>query len=175
MKKTTVITVSLLAVCVMMSTMVSAQEKQTEGQQVEEKKPVKTFKVDDKFLTTWKKVGHLTKEIRSFKTEKAVTVAGVRGSKATDEVLGLLYFKGGVPYPSQLELKNAITMLEAFVNESKVDSTVVETRFFIAQCYFQLGDNQKTIACYEDIVKNHPKSEYAVLANEEIAKIKKNL
>jgi len=154
--------------------MVYAQEKQTEGQKVEEKKPVKKFVIDEKFLTTWKKIENKTKEIRSFKTEKVVTVAGVRAVKPED-VLELLYFKGGVPYPSQAKLKNAITMLETFVKESKVDSTVVETKFFIAQCYFQLGDNQKTITFYEDIIKNHPKSEYAVLAKEELDIIKKIL
>jgi len=173
MKKITVIIVSFLALCIMMSAIVSAQEKQTK---VDEKKPAKTFKVDEKFLTTWKKVEHLTKEIRSFKTEKAVTVAGVRGSnEATDELLRLLWFKGGVPYPSQLMLKNEVEILETFVKENPKDSTVVECKFYIAQCSFQLGDTQKTITVYEDITKNHPKSEYAVLAKEELAKIKKTL
>ncbi|KPK88857.1 hypothetical protein AMJ80_10545 [bacterium SM23_31] len=151
----------------MMSTLVYAQEKQTQ-----EKKPDKKFVVDENFLTTWKKVGHLTKEIRSFKTEKAVTVAGVRGTEATNEALRLLYFKGGVPYPSQLALKNAVDMLEAFVKENPKDSTVVECKFYIAQCSFQIGDNKKTITFYEDIVNNHPKSEYAALAKEELEKVK---
>lgn len=166
MKKMKISLAFLLLSCFLMSALVYAQENQG----TQEKK-----QVSEKFLTMWKKVRDKTKDIRAYKTEKAVTVAGVRGSEATDEVLKLLYFKGGVPYPSQLELKNAITMLETFVKDNPDDSTAVDSKFYIAQCSFQLGDIQKTITFYEDIIKNHPKSEYAVLADEEIEKIKKNV
>jgi len=165
MKKMKISLAFLLLSCFLMSALVYAQENQG----TQEKK-----QVSEKFLTMWKKVRDKTKDIRAYKTEKAVTVAGVRGSEATDEVLKLLYFKGGVPYPSQLELKNAITMLETFVKENPEDSTVVEIKFYIAQCSFQMDDVKKATAVYEDIVKNHPKSEYVVLAKEELEAIKKS-
>ena len=61
--------------------------------------------------TIWKKVGNLTKEKRSFKVEKATTVAGVRGAEAEDNILKQLYYRGKGQYPTRLELKNAIEML----------------------------------------------------------------
>ena len=53
----------LAAFCLSVSQTSYAQDKKKV-----EKKTAKKFKVDDKFMTTWKKVGSLTKEIRSFKT-----------------------------------------------------------------------------------------------------------
>jgi len=165
MKKITLIIVCLLTAYIMMSPLVYAQEKQEQKQEKQ---------VSEKFLTMWKKVRDKTKDIRAYKTEKAVTVAGVRGVEATIEVLKHLYFKGGVPYPSRLELKNAIEMLETFIKENPKDSTLAESKFFIAQCEFQMGDVKKATTVYEDIIKNHPKLEYALLAKEELDKIKKN-
>jgi len=162
MKKAMIIFVSLLAVSIVMSSMVSAQQKQADK------------KVSGKFLTTWKKVGNKTKRIRSFDTEKAVTVAGVRGGdEASDAILKNLYFKGGVAYPSRGELKNAIEMLEKFVHDNPQDSTVAETKYFIAQCYIQLDEQEKALAAYNDVIKNHPDTEFAQYAKEEIAALKK--
>jgi mannitol-specific phosphotransferase system IIBC component len=73
--------------------LIAQDPKQT--QQTQAKQEQKTAKVSEEFLNTWKKVGDKTKEIRSFKTEKAITVAGVRGAEAEDEALKYLYFKGG--------------------------------------------------------------------------------
>ncbi|MFC1555678.1 tol-pal system YbgF family protein [candidate division KSB1 bacterium] len=128
--------------------------------------------VSQKFLNTWKKVGDKTKEIRSFKTEKATTVAGVRGAEAEDEALKYLYFKGGVKYPSRLELKNAIAILEEFVKENPDDETIPESKYFMAQCYFQLGEADKAKVAFQDLIDNHASSDFSAFAKEEIKNIK---
>ncbi len=166
MKRWTVVLICLLAVCLIFAASVVAQDKK------QEKTPAKKFKVDDKFMTTWKKVGKLTKEVRSFKTEKATTVAGVRGAEAEDEAVKHLYFKGGSKYPSRLELKNAITLLDAFIKENPDDESVPQSQYFISQCHVQLGDVDKGIKAYEFLVSNYSTSEYAEAAKEEIKKLK---
>jgi len=158
---------SILVVCLIMSPMVIAQEVQ------QTKEEPKKLEISEDFLNTWKKVGDMTKEIRSFKTEKAVTVAGVRGAEAEDKALKSLYYKGGVKYPSRLELKNAIELLVTFVNENPDDPTVPQCSYFIAQCHIQLGDIDKGTAGFNNIIERFPTSEYAELAKEELGKIKK--
>ncbi len=162
MKKIMNLMAVILTITVLASSGLFAQDKQQTGQ---DKKKTK------KFLTTWKKVGNKTKEIRSFKTEKATTVAGVRGAEAEDEALKHLYFKGGVKYPSRLELKNAITMLDMFVKENPEDESVPESKYFIAQCYFQLGEIDNAKTAYQDLIKDHPASEFAGYAEEELKEI----
>lgn len=161
MKKLTVLIVAVLVAAFLMSAAAIAQETKAKKQ------------VSEKFLTMWKKVGHKTKEIKSFDTEKAVTVAGVRGAEAEDEALKLLYFKGGVKYPSQNELKVQIEILEDFVAKSPEDSTVAEIKYFIAVCYVELNDTEKATSFYQSIIDKHPKSDYAEMAKEDLDKIKK--
>ncbi|MFC1554629.1 tol-pal system YbgF family protein [candidate division KSB1 bacterium] len=168
MKKSTLSIAIILAVCLIMTAFAAAQDtKQTTTTEV------KKFKVSDDFLNTWKKVGNMTKEIRSFKTEKSKTVAGVRGAEAEDEALKHLYYKGGIKYPSRLELKNAITILENFIIENPRDSTIVESHLFIAHCFQQLEEPDKAIAAYNKVIELKPDSDYAILAKEEIEKLKK--
>jgi len=162
MKKILTCVVVLLMLGIISSGMVIAQEKQAAKKEVSQK-----------FLTTWKKVGNKTKEIRSFKTEKATTVAGVRGAEAEDEALKHLYFKGGIKYPSRLELRNAIDMLEQFVKDNPDDPTVAESKYFVAQCYMQLGETDKARTAFDDIIKNHADTEYADYAQEDLAGIRK--
>ncbi|MFC1556438.1 hypothetical protein ACFL5L_00465 [candidate division KSB1 bacterium] len=139
----------------------------------QETKVTSGTKVSEKFLTTWKKVGNKTKEIRSFKTEKATTVAGVRGAEAEDEALKYLYFKGGVKYPSRLELRNAVEMLEQFVLDNPEDPSVVETKYFVAQCYVQLNELDRAETVLNDIVNNHSDTEFAEYSKDDLAEIKK--
>ncbi|MCP4725690.1 MAG: tetratricopeptide repeat protein [bacterium] len=171
MKKWMICVICILGMCLIMSGMVSAQDKK---QTTQTKKEVKKFKVDDKFLTTWKKVGTMTKEVRSFKTEKSTTVAGVRAAEAEDEALKYLYFKGGTKYPSRLELKNAVELLSNFLRENPNDEGAPESQYFIGQCQVQLGEIDKGIQAYNKVLENYPESEYAEIAKEEIERLKKS-
>lgn len=166
MKKYMVVIISFLVMCVAMSTFVFAQDAK---EKQDEKKKVK---VSADFLNTWKKVGNMTKEIRSFKTEKSVTVAGVRGAEAEDEALKYLYYKGGIRYPSRLELMNAIGILEDFIKGNPDDPTVVQSYYFVGLIYMQMGEDEKGIAAFTNVTKNFPDSEYAALAQEDLDKIK---
>ena len=123
--------------------------------------------------TNWKKINSLTKQKRSFQVEKATTVAGVRGSEAEDNLLKQLYYRGGTKYPSRLELKNAIDLLEKDIRLDPYASGVAENKFFIGQCYVQLNEREKALEAFEDILKDFPDSEYAVQAKDEMAKLKK--
>ena len=119
-----------------------------------------------------RKIQNLTKQKRSFKTEKATTVAGVRGSEAEDNLLKQLYYKGGTKYPSRLELKNAIDILEKDIRLDPYGEDVPENKFFIGQCYIQLGENDNAIEAYEDIISDFPDSEFAKMAKDGIAELK---
>jgi len=150
---------------IIFSLSVIAQEKE------EDKKPVKA---DKKWMNTvWKKVDKLTKEKRSFKTERITTVAGVRGEEAEDEVEKNLYYKGGTKYPTRLELKNAINILEESIKNDPDAETVPESMYFIAQCYTQLGNIDKAIRYYEDLIEDYEDSKYSVDAKTELLKLKK--
>jgi len=127
-----------------------------------------------KFLTTWKAVGKLASQKRSFKTEKAVTVAGVRGAEAEDEALKHLYWRGSGTYPSRLELLNAIKILEASIEEDPEAETVPESRYFIAQCYLQLGNVEKAKENFNEIINSFPESEFIEDARNEIKKLNQN-
>ncbi len=137
-------------------TTVYAQDKTAKDK---DKKVVK----DDKFANSvWKKINKVTRAQRSFKTEKATTVAGVRGDEAEDTALKQLYYKGGGKYPTRLELKNAIEILETSIKQEPDAETVPETKYYIGQCYEKLGENKRAIRLYEEIVDLYPKSKYAV-------------
>ena len=142
------------------------------AQQAEQKEEEKTAANDKWANTVWKKVGNLTKEKRSFQVEKATTVAGVRGAEAEDNVLKQLYYRGKGQYPTRLELKNAIEMLEQIIKSEPEAPNVHETKFYIAQIYEQLGENQRAVETYEDIIKNYPNSEYVPEASIQISKLK---
>jgi len=143
------------------------------AQQARQKEEPKSDAEDKWANTVWKKVGNLTKEKRSFQVEKATTVAGVRGAEAEDNILKQLYYRGKGQYPTRLELKNAIEMLNQIIKSEPEAPNVHESRFYIAQIYEQLGENQKAIDTYEEIIKNYPDSESAAEASIQIGNLKK--
>ena len=140
----------------------------------QEKKEAKADDTKKKWANTvWKKVDKLTKEKRSFKTERITTVAGVRGDEAEDEIEKNLYYKGGTQYPTRLELKNAIDILIKSVKAEPDAESVPESKYFIAQCYTELGDLDKAIRYYNEIVDDHKDSKYSVDAKTEMLKLQK--
>ncbi len=105
---------------------------------------------------------------QAYETQQTRTVAGVRGAEAEDAVLDQLYYKGGVRYPSRVDLKNAIRQLQASIQEDPDAASVPEQKFFIAQCHAQLGEPEQARSAYRDIVDNHAGSDYAELAEDEL-------
>lgn len=154
---------SVILACLMITGIGSAQDN-TDKKEEEQKK----FKISDDFLNTWTKVGDMTKDIQSFKTEQAVTVAGVRGAEAEDAALKHLYFKGGVRYPNRLELLNALEILEEFIEENPDDPSIAQSIFYVGQIYVQIGDPEKGREMFSEILENHSESDYAELAKAEI-------
>jgi len=154
--------VNIIVVCFLACSLSFAQDDaKKEGADVESAK-------NKWATTTWKKVGNLTKKKRSFAVEKTTTVAGVRGAEAEDNLLKQLYYKGGGTYPSRLELKNAIEILEQSVKMEPNDPSVPESMYFVGQCYIQLGENKKAIRAFEDLIEEHPDSDYALLAQKDL-------
>ena len=122
------------------------------------------------FLNRWKKIQTVNKK-RAYETQQTRTVAGVRATEAEDAILDQLYYKGGVRYPSRVDLKNAITQLQEAIDADPKADTVPEQKFFIAQCHAQLNESAEAKAVYEDLVKSHAGTEFANMAQEELNKM----
>jgi TolA-binding protein len=143
-----------------------------EKAKAEAKADTAQVKASDAFMNRWKKIQDVTKK-QAYETQQTRTVAGVRGAEAEDAVLDQLYYKGGVRYPSRVDLKNAITQLTESIKADSTGAAVPEQKYFIAQCHSQLGETAEAKAIYEDLVKNHDKSEFAGMAREELKKLEK--
>jgi len=147
----------------------TATQAPAEETKKEEKK--EDVKANPAFLNRWKKIQVATQK-RAYETQQTRTVAGVRGAEAEDAILDQLYYKGGVRYPSRVDLKNAITQLQDAIKADPKAATVPEQKFFIAQCHAQLGETTQAKGVYEDLVKSHTGTEFAKLAQEELDKMK---
>ncbi len=123
--------------------------------------------------TAWKRVEQLTAKERAFEVERATTVAGVRGKEAEDEIVNRLYYKGGTRYPARLEMERAIRLLNKRIEAAPKSKDVPELRYFMAQCSLQLGEGEKALTIYRDLVKQHGKSEWAKKAGEQIKRLEK--
>lgn len=116
--------------------------------------------VDDDWLNTvWTQVDDMVKE-EDFKTQDIVTVAGVRGAEAEDNILAKLYYKGGKRAPDQKKLLKAIETLEKAIKDNPKGENVDKQKYFIAQCYEKLGRTDESKKYYQDIVDNHKNSSY---------------
>ena len=145
------------------------EEKAEKAEKAEVKKEDEKVKVSGEFLNRWKNIQKVAKN-RAHETQQTRTVAGVRGAEAEDAVLDQLYYKGGVRYPSRVDLKNAITQLQESIKADPKAATVAEQKFFIAQCHTQLGETAEAKAAYADIVAKHADSDFAAQAKEELKK-----
>ena len=117
--------------------------------------------VDDDWLNTvWTQVDEMVKE-EEYEAQQIVTVAGVRGAEAEDNILAKLYYKGGKRYPNQSKLLKAIETLEKAIEKDPKGKDVPKQKYFIAQCYEKLHHKEKSINYYRDIVENHKDSPYA--------------
>mgnify|MGYP003109146017 CR=1 FL=1 len=116
--------------------------------------------VDDDWLNTvWTQVDEMVKE-EEYETQQIVTVAGVRGAEAEDNILDKLYYKGGKRAPSQSKLLKAIETLEKAIEKEPKGKDVPKQKYFIAQCYEKLGRTDESKKYYKNIVDNHKDSSY---------------
>ena len=150
----------------------AADAEKAESKKVESKSDTTRVQVSSAFMNRWKKIQKVTQQ-RAYETQQTRTVAGVRGAEAEDAVLDQLYYKGGVRYPSRVDLKNAIQQLRASIDADPKAEAVPEQKFFIAQCHTQLGESAEAQAVYQEIVKNHADSDFAAAAKEELKKPEK--
>ncbi len=132
----------------------------------------KKVKASGAFMARWKKIQKVTKK-QAYETQQTRTVAGVRGAEAEDALLDQLYYKGGVRYPSRVDLKNAISQLQEAIAAEPEGEAVPEQKFFIAQCHQQLGELTEAKAAYGDLVKNHADTDWAKQAAAELEKLEK--
>ena len=89
--------------------------------------------VDDDWLNTvWTQVDDMVKE-EEFKLQETVTVAGVRGAEAEDNILNKLYYKGGKRYPSQDKLTKAIKTLQEALAKNQKSPGAPKQKLFVAQ------------------------------------------
>jgi len=150
---------------------VSAAEEETQSPAKPEQAKEEGKNVDEDWLNTvWTQVDELVKE-EDYKLQETVTVAGVRGAEAEDNVLDKLYYKGGKRYPSQDKLTKAIETLKQSIAKNPKSEAVPKQKFFIAQCYEKLGQTEQAKDYYTQVTKSHPKSNWAVKSQERLSQM----
>lgn len=134
------------------------------AQQPGEKEEAKAEKKESPaFLSAWKSISSTVNKKRTSKTAQGVETAGVRGKEAEDQIIDQMYFRGGTAYPGRSKIEAAILTLQQVIEESDASnpSSTAEARFYIGQCYEELGQNDKAIASYDNVVKVASKSDWA--------------
>lgn len=123
---------------------------------------------DDWLNTVWTQVDDMVSE-EEFKLQETVTVAGVRGAEAEDNILGKLYYKGGKRYPSQDKLTKAIDTLKKALAKNPKSAAAPKQKFFIAQCYEKLGKVTDARSYYSQVAKDHPQTPFATKAQDKLS------
>ena len=161
----------VLAAFVAGSAQLAAAEEQQEQPAAQEQAKSGEENVDEDWLNTmWTQVDDMVKE-EEFKLQETVTVAGVRGAEAEDNVLDKLYYKGGKRYPSQDKLTKAIETLKKAVAKAPKAETAPKQKFFIAQCYEKLGKTTEAKDYYTQVTKDHAKSTWAEKAQNRLTQM----
>lgn len=127
--------------------------------------------VDEEWLNTiWTQVDDMVKT-EEHKLQETVTVAGVRGAEAEDEILDKLYYKGARRYPSQDKLNKAIETLREAVAKAPKGANAPMQKYFIGQCYEKLGRLTEARDFYGRVTKDHPQSTWATKARKDLARM----
>ena len=127
--------------------------------------------IDEEWLNTiWTQVDDIVKTEEQ-KLQETVTVAGVRGAEAEDEILDKLYYKGAKRYPSQDKLNKAIETLKKAVADSPKGPNAPMQKYFIAQCYEKLGRTADARAFYQRVTKEHAGSTWATKAGKDLTRM----
>tara|TARA_Y100000588_G_C14007886_1_gene818609 strand:+ start:371 stop:952 length:582 start_codon:yes stop_codon:yes gene_type:complete len=125
-----------------------------------------TVTPDDDWLNTiWTQVDDTVKK-EELKLQETVTVAGVRGAEAEDNLLDKLYYKGGKRYPSQDKLKKAIDTLKGSIASDPKGKEAPKLKFFVAQCYEKIGNGVEARNYYGQVIKDHAGTKFAVQARD---------
>lgn len=128
-------------------------------------------KEDEEWLNTvWTQVDDMVKK-EDLKLQQTVTVAGVRGAEAEDQILDKLYYKGAKRYPSQDKLKKAIETLQQSIDKNPKAESVPQQRFYIAQCYEKLGQLKEARDAYTLVAKEHAKTSWATKAQSRLGEL----
>ena len=125
---------------------------------------------EDWLNTVWTQVDDMVKE-EEYKLQETVTVAGVRGAEAEDNILAKLYYKGGKRYPSQDKLVKAIKTLQDALAKDPKSPSAPKQKFFVAQCYEKMGKEAQARDYYNRVADEHPKSPYAAKAESKMAEM----
>ena len=125
---------------------------------------------EDWLNTVWTQVDDMVKE-EEYKLQETVTVAGVRGAEAEDNILAKLYYKGGKRYPSQDKLVKAIKTLQDALAKDPKSPNAPKQKFFVAQCYEKMGQQDQARDFYNRVADEHPKSPYAAKAESKMAEM----
>ena len=124
--------------------------------------------VDEQWLNTiWTQVDDMVKQEES-KLQETVTVAGVRGAEAEDQILDKLYYKGATRYPSQDKLRKAISTLTQAIESNPEGDDVAMQKYFVAQCYSKLGEVSRAKEFYTQVTKHHAGTAWAKKAQQEM-------
>lgn len=150
---------------------VSAPGHDVFAQEKKEEKAADAKKENPAFMNAWKSIQSTVNKKRTSKTTEGVATAGVRGAEAEDQIVNQMYYRGGSTYPTKTRVQNAILILSQTVQEATDPVSTAETRFYIAQCYIELGEQDKAIAAYKELINVAPKSEWAPRAKDEIKKL----
>ena len=126
---------------------------------------------EDWLNTVWTQIDGVVKQ-EELKLQETVTVAGVRGAEAEDNILDKLYYKGGKRYPSQDKLKKAIDTLKKSIADNPKGENAPKQKYFLAQCYEKLGRKTEAKQYYSLVAKDHPQSSFAAKAQKQLAALK---
>lgn len=169
MKRSIGIIVALMTAGALIATPIDgafAQDKKEDAKK-------ETKKTTPAFMNAWKSIQSTVTKKRTSKTTQGIATAGVRGDEAEDQIVSQMYFRGGTTYPTRSKIQNAILLLTETVKEAEDPASTAESRFYIGQCYIELGETDKAIASFEEVSKVAPKSEWSTRAKAEIKLLKK--
>ena len=125
--------------------------------------------VDEEWLNTiWTQVDDMVKQ-EEHKLPETVTVAGVRGAEAEDQILDKLYYKGAKRYPSQEKLRKAIDTLKKAIARAPRGENVAMQTYFVAQCYTKLGETTEARTYFTQVTRDHADTPWAAKARKELA------
>ena len=125
--------------------------------------------VDEEWLNTiWTQVDDMVEQ-EEYKLQETVTVAGVRGAEAEDQILDKLYYKGAKRYPSQEKLRKAIDTLKKAIARAPRGEDVAMQTYFVAQCYTKLGETTEARTYFTQVTRDHADTPWAAKARKELA------
>lgn len=135
----------------------------------EEKTAIEQKAQNPAFMNAWKQISSTVNKKRTSKTSQGTATAGVRGKEAEDAIVDQMYFRGGTAYPGKSKIENAILVLQQTIEETDASdpASTAEPRFYVGQCYAELGQIDKAVASYDNVIKVAPKSDWADKARAE--------